>query len=188
MADSKNQEGEPRRRGDDSRYVEFLGLFTAHQKQILGRIYHMLHNHHDAQDVFQRTSLVLWEKFDDFEMGTNFLAWASQVAFYQSRNFLRTAARDRHYFNDKILDLLQEEHEAAEEGLECRREALSDCLEKLRPNDRELVRQVYQEDESIRELAEQMGKAAQTLYNRLNGIRRRLYACIQLKIEQGEEA
>ena len=35
----------------DERYAEFLRLFTAHQKWILGHLYHILHNYHDAEEV-----------------------------------------------------------------------------------------------------------------------------------------
>ena len=177
--------GDPAANDDAARYSEFLQLFSLHQKWILGHIYHMLHNHHDADDVFQKTSLVLWQKFSDFEPGTDFRAWACQIAFYQTRNFLRTSARDRHRFNDALLELLTEERESEDHELEMRCEALQRCLDQLKEKDQSLVKEVYESDRSIRELAEQLGKAAQTLYNRLNAVRRRLHACIDERLKGG---
>ncbi len=49
----------------------------------------------DAEDILQLTKLQLWHIFDQFEQGTNFLAWARQVAFYQMLNF-RRAEKVRH--------------------------------------------------------------------------------------------
>jgi len=170
----------------DDRYKEFLILFSAHQKSIHGHIFHMLNHHHDAEDVFQKTSLVLWEKFDQFESGTNFRAWACKVAFYQARNFIRVSSRDRHVFNDTLLDLLHDERQAAVDELDCQAAALDECIQELRPKDKELVRQVYREDLTVRDIAKHMGKAAQTLYNRLNGIRRRLHSCVQAKTSLGQ--
>jgi RNA polymerase sigma-70 factor (ECF subfamily) len=43
----------------------------------------------DTQDIFQQTSLVLWEKFDSFETGSNFAAWSCRAARYTAMNFLR---------------------------------------------------------------------------------------------------
>ena len=48
----------------------------------------LLPNEQDAQDVFQRTSLVLWQKFDQFDSDRDFLPWACGVAHYEVRNFL----------------------------------------------------------------------------------------------------
>ena len=36
-----------------------------------------------VDDVIQETLLVLWRKFDAFEEGTNFDAWAAKIAYYE---------------------------------------------------------------------------------------------------------
>ena len=33
-------------------------------------------------DVVQETNLLIWEKRDDFESGTNFKAWAFRIAYF----------------------------------------------------------------------------------------------------------
>jgi RNA polymerase sigma-70 factor, ECF subfamily len=175
----------------DERYAEFLRLFTAHQKWILGHLYHILHNYHDAEDVFQKTSVVLWQKFDEFESGTSFRAWAwaCRVAFYQAKNFMRTAARDRHVFNDQLMELLLDERLEADAEIAQRRDALAACVEGLKPADRDLLRAIYESGDPVRDVAEGLGKAVQTVYNRLSTIRRRLHGCISARLAaSGQEA
>jgi RNA polymerase sigma factor (sigma-70 family) len=82
---------------------EFLAHFARDHDQILEHIVVLLHDFHDAEDVFQRTSLILWQKFDQFDpQQGSFLSWACGVAYYEVRNFLRVAARDRLRFSEEF--------------------------------------------------------------------------------------
>ena len=61
---------------DPKRYDEFAGLVRLHTGQVLAYINALVLDWNDADDLFQETCLVLWQKFDEFRPGTNFLAWA----------------------------------------------------------------------------------------------------------------
>lgn len=124
----------------------------------------------------------MWQKFDTFEPGTDFLAWASTIAFYEARNFQRLAVRSPRVFDENLLALLARER-LQDLGEQHRRlEALEHCLTKLREPDRELVCSVYQDRLAIKTLAERFGRAPQTLYNKLNHIRRMLAECVQRRL------
>ena len=58
---------------DSDRDRRFTEQLECHHRRLYGYIFTLLRNHQDAQDVFQQTSLVLWEKFDEFRPDTNFL-------------------------------------------------------------------------------------------------------------------
>ena len=60
-------------------------LMVQHQRQIFSFIYSLAPNRHDAEDLLQETSLVICEKFPEFKPGTNFLAWACQIALWRVR-------------------------------------------------------------------------------------------------------
>ena len=49
------------------RTAEFVGLLLQHQRRIHGYIATMLTNWADADEVLQETSIVLWQKFDEFQ-------------------------------------------------------------------------------------------------------------------------
>ena len=59
---------------------EFARLFSRNARRIYGFIMTLVFNHHDAEEVFQNTNVVLWNKFADFQPGSNFFAWASRIA------------------------------------------------------------------------------------------------------------
>lgn len=55
---------------------EFARLFGRHARQIYSYILTLIPHWVDAEDVFQETSTIIWEKFDQYKSGTNFRAWA----------------------------------------------------------------------------------------------------------------
>lgn len=160
----------------------FVQEFARHHERLFAYVYSLLPNRPDAEDVFQRASVTLWQKFDQYEPNTNFLSWACTVAFYEVRNFLRVAGRDRLRFSDDLLTSMSEERTRSLERRDTRIDALTDCLKRLEEVERELLNRAYCDEQSIRDLARQDGRAAQTLYNRLNQIRRRLMECVDTRL------
>jgi RNA polymerase sigma-70 factor (ECF subfamily) len=161
------------------RYEEFLNLFARDRERIYAYIYSLLPHHADAEDVFQRCSILLWRKIDQFDRGGSFLAWACGIAFYEVCNFLRVAHHDRLQFDvDLVSQLAERRLETVGRDEDCMA-ALRRCLEKLKDGERELIQYVYYGNRPVKELAETTGRAPQTLYNRLSQIRRRLFDCMQ---------
>jgi RNA polymerase sigma factor, sigma-70 family/RNA polymerase sigma-70 factor, Rhodopirellula/Verrucomicrobium family len=159
---------------------DFLERFTQHHERIFGYIFSLVHNEQDARDIFQKVSLLLWQKFEMFDQEADFFAWACGVAYNEVRNYFRTSSRNRLCFNQELLDTLATERDSDDdEESDIRLEVLRDCLAQLPQHERDLLMEVYAEGHSIREIAERRGKATQTLYNRLNLIRRKLFSEVQ---------
>jgi RNA polymerase sigma-70 factor len=165
--------------GQPDRYEEFLKLFARDRERIFAYIYSLLPHHADAEDVFQRCSLLLWRKIGHYDGRGGFLSWACGVAFYEVCNFLRVAGRNRLRFDLDLVSQLAERRLETIDRDEERLAALGRCLEKLKDDERTLIEHVYGEDHSVKELAESTGRASQTLYNRLSQIRRKLFDCVQ---------
>jgi RNA polymerase sigma-70 factor (ECF subfamily) len=160
----------------------FLKEFALYHDRLFAYLFSLLPHRPDAEDVFQRTSLILWQKFDQWDPSSDFLAWACGVAFYEVRNYIRVASRDRLRFGEALLETLSKERTAALKQRDERVAALQECLKKLDQGERELLQRAYIDDESIRELAARDGRAARTLYNRLNLLRKRLLECTDLRV------
>lgn len=173
---------EPESHRPDESHEEFVRLLNSSHRQLLGYLVSILGNRHDAEDVLQRTSVTLWRKFETFERGTNFAAWASTVAFYEARNFQRMSARSRLVFSDALLEILSAERAADIAHTDVRHEALGRCMEKLDEPNRRLVEAAYLDGSDIGLLAEQLGRARQTLYNKLNIIRGLLADCVTRRL------
>lgn len=108
----------------DHRHEEFVGLLTASHDRLLGYLLSLLGRWHDAQDVLQRASVLMWQKYGSFESGTDFMAWASTICFYEAKLFQRTASRSPLHFDDDLLALLAEERLDELKHQERRMEAL----------------------------------------------------------------
>jgi RNA polymerase sigma-70 factor (ECF subfamily) len=160
---------------------QYITLLNSVHGRLLGFLLVMLGNRADAEDVLQRTSLTLWRKFGDFAAGTDFFAWASSVAFYEAKNFQRMALRSRLHFDDALLDRFAEERNDDLQHREQRLAALEKCIEEVEPAGRDLVREFYLKNVDLGELSERLGRAPQTLYNKLNTIRRLLADCVTRK-------
>lgn len=61
---------------------------------------------HDAEDALQRASVVMWLRSTTFEPGTDFIAWATTVAFDEVRNFQRVTGRRLLEFDDELMHML----------------------------------------------------------------------------------
>jgi RNA polymerase sigma-70 factor (ECF subfamily) len=170
---------------DTARYGEFLTLFARDRDRLYSYIYSMLPHAADAEDVFQRASILLWSKFDQFERERSFLAWARGVAFYEVRNFLRTSSRDRLQFTEELVAQIAQRTVETAPHQEDRLTALRGCLERLPEGPRKLVSHVYSKGGTIQELAEASGRAVQTLYNQLSQTRRKLLECVEQKLAEG---
>jgi RNA polymerase sigma-70 factor (ECF subfamily) len=167
------------------RHEEFVLLLNGAHRRLLGYLVSLLGNRMDAEDVLQRASLTLWRKFDTFEAGSDFIAWASTVAFYEARNFQRLAMRSRLQFSDALLETIAAERTTDLAHCDARHEALEQCLAKLDESGRQLVAAAYADGGDIGALAEQLGRARQTLYNKLNVIRRNLADCVTRRLAGG---
>jgi RNA polymerase sigma-70 factor (ECF subfamily) len=155
----------------------FAEYLRRHQTRLYGYIHSLVRDLNDADDLFQRTTLILWRKFGEFDRGLCFFSWACGVARLEVANFLRGRSRQRLYFSDDLnLLLVEAQAELANEELDARRDALSRCIEKLRQRDRELLTECYAD--SVQGAARRRGRSPQSVYNSLRRIRRALYECI----------
>jgi RNA polymerase sigma-70 factor (ECF subfamily) len=167
----------------DERTEQFVALFVEHREEVFRFILSILPHQADAEDVFQRTSVVLWRKFSDFTPGTSFFRWAARVAQLEVLDYCKKKGRDRiGFWSTELVEAIADTREQQEEILVNQRQALSDCLARLRPPDRQLVELRYTTKTSSKALAESMGRPAVTVYKSLARIRRWLYECIERKL------
>jgi RNA polymerase sigma-70 factor, ECF subfamily len=148
-------------------------------------IFTLLPNWSDVEDVLQRTRIILWQKFPSFEPGTNFRAWAMQIARHEVNNFRRHRQRERLCFDDELVESLAEVHLSLIHELEQRRAALELCIQKLRVSDRQIIHHCYGPSATTaKEAAARLKRPVNTLYKALNRIRRVLVECVQQQVQE----
>jgi len=164
------------------RYQQFLRLFLENDRRLYAFIVSILPNLSDAEDVLQETCVVLWEKFDDFTPGTNFLAWSCRIARFKVLKFLEKQYRGPLRFTEATLDAIAADAIQMTPQLDARHQALAECMERLNKKDRDLLRRRYQKDATTRAVASQLGRSASAIYKSLSKIHDALFDCIQRKI------
>lgn len=167
---------------DDQRREQFVALFVRHEPAIHSFVLTLLPDLHDAEEVVQQASLTLWRKFDQYVPGTSFRNWAFQVAKFTAMNHLVKLRRDRHRFQENLLELLADRAAERAEQLEAQRRALSFCIEKLAAEERELLGGCYAEGSTIGGFAQQLGRTANAVYKQLNRVRANLLKCVELRL------
>ena len=167
------------------RQAKFAALFRQAQSRLYGYIHALVRDLNDADDLFQQTALILWRKFDTFDLQRCFLSWACGVARLEVTNFLRSRGRQRLYFSDDLnLLLIEAQEQLTSEEEEQRRDVLAKCVAKLRERDRDLLRECYQDPMGVPQAAGRHGRSPQSVYNSLRRIRRALYECIVRTLER----
>lgn len=161
----------------DSR-KRLMALMTRHQRQIFAYIYTLVPDRHDAEDLLQETSLVICEKFDDFAPGTDFVAWACQIAWWRIRYSRQKFARSKVVFDDEVLATVAQTASELRPELDERHEALANCLKKLPARDRELVMTRYEPGGGVAEAARRSGRSMDAAYKALNRLRKLLHDCV----------
>jgi RNA polymerase sigma-70 factor (ECF subfamily) len=170
-------------RSVNEQYKQLLPLMMRHQHQIFAYIYSLVPNRSEADDVLQDCCVVLCEKFGQFVPGTDFVAWACRIAFWEIRRMRQERARSKVVFNQAVLEAVSQTATAMIEEIDSRYEALSVCLEKLPLRDREMILTRYEPGCGVKEAAARSGRTLQTAYKALARIRRLLMDCVTSQLE-----
>lgn len=161
---------------------EFVQLFTRTQRRLYLYILSQVASTQDAEEILQETNLIVWSKYHQFDVTTNFFAWSAQIATYEVLKFRQRKHREKLRFTDEFIDAVAKEVLERSEELERRRHALEHCLEKLRPDDRKLIHRRYQPGERGKFVAEDLGRPANSVYQSLGRIRKTLLECMQRRL------
>ncbi|MCM8533966.1 MAG: sigma-70 family RNA polymerase sigma factor [Lentisphaeraceae bacterium] len=159
-------------------YSRFITLYTSSVPILRSYLRKLLPTWEDVDEVLQNTSLVLWEKFETYEDGTEFCKWACVIARFECLNYKRTKARDKHQFGDELFNLLADESLDHYDKYESERKALNSCLSKLDTKQQEITLKAYSA-KSIKEVAQEYSRSATALYKALKRIRTNLLKCIK---------
>lgn len=163
---------------DDS---EFQMLMKEHRTQIHAYLIAILGNTADAEDVLQGAMMLVWDKRSDFEIGTNFGAWARKVAWFQAQNFIRkhTARGETPLIDESMIVATNERIDERELEFTRHRRALRLCLEKLPDRQREVVEGRFFDTKSVEEIADAMGMKTNAISQLIFRAKSNLVDCVK---------
>jgi RNA polymerase sigma-70 factor (ECF subfamily) len=156
----------------------FVRLLGQTQRRLFLYVMSLVPNWNDAEEIIQETNLVLWREFDQFQLGTNFAAWACKVAFHQVLAWRKRKQRDRLEFSPAFLEAVAAEAVDAADALEERSQLLAGCVGKLPEAHRDLLRLRYTEGLSVEAIARQLDRSVEAVYRALSRIRHTVHECV----------
>ncbi|WP_236621334.1 sigma-70 family RNA polymerase sigma factor [Rhodopirellula sallentina] len=162
-----------------------VALLVRHRHSLYAFIAKQLVNPADVEDVFQKTSMVIWKKKDLFDSDSSFFHWACGIAFNEVRNFLTVQRRNKLHFDVELVELLAEEAAEENEISESRLTALRDCMADLPSRQQQILRRCYLGNDSITDIAKGLGRERTALYKQLARLKQKLQQCIRLRLASG---
>jgi RNA polymerase sigma-70 factor (ECF subfamily) len=163
-------------------YRSYVSLLSMNYQRIYNFILMLVANHNNAEDIMQETTILMFEKFNSFEKGSDFLAWAKTIAKYKTLEFLKKQKKDKVVFDQEIVELIDQDSQRHQKKQEEWLEALRTCVSLLPKSDRQLLHIRYYENERIPAIAGRVGCSFQRIYRNMARINDVLVRCVQHKI------
>lgn len=164
---------------------QFLRLLAENERRLAIYVTGLIACPQDAQDILQEGKIVMWRHFDQFELGTNFPAWARRILFHQILAWRRRAKRQpSEMLNENVLMMLRDEaeSEAREKHWQLREKTLAKCVEKLSGDHREILDLRYRDEASIERISRRTDRTEGAVYRLLSRIRKLLSDCVEREL------
>jgi RNA polymerase sigma-70 factor (ECF subfamily) len=159
---------------------QFLTLLTSHQRRLVGYLRMLVPNRTDAEEILQEVNLHICRHADEFQLGTDFGAWALRTAHFCVLTWRERRSRDRLVFDDSLLERLAATAHSFDAHDNRYQEALEGCLQKLAPQEHQLITGLYSDPEATPQgMAERIGRSAKGIYVLLKRIRVKLLECVE---------
>jgi len=137
-----------------------------------------------VDDLFQEAVLVAWRRLGDFDRSRPFGPWLRGIA----RNLVldwRSRAGRLQLSDPAALDQIERSVRAFEEqpgdSFDERMRALEECIEKLTPDQADVVHLAYRSEQPLARIAQQVNASEETVKKRLQRARAHLADCLSGK-------
>lgn len=168
---------------------EIVRLLMEHRGTLFAFIFASVRDYDAAEEVLQDVSVVVCENSDSFELGTNFGAWAREIARRRILAYYRMSKRFPCPLSDDELRNLQAGFDDVDDvTARLRMASLMKCLDSLKPFAKHLIHLRYTGRFSLGEIGEQVGRQPESVRKALYRTRRVLRECIERRIRTGDEA
>jgi len=164
----------------------FTVLVERYKHMVFTLAIKILKNHEEAEEVAQDVFIKVYAALPTFKGNSKFSTWLYKIAYYRSLDCLKKQQRN---LNTRSIDTDTEYHLSDMEdtlaSLEAseRKLAIKSAIEELPPDDAVVITLHYFEELSLKEIAEIMNIAANTVKVRLFRSRKRLAELLKSKLE-----
>lgn len=141
-------------------------------------------DHHVAEDVVQQTALIAYRKLNYLFPEVDFATWLKGIARREALSERRKSARHRSVVEELIESVYDD---PTEEAVGPEREALGECLKKLKGQSAEIVGAHYFDGQRLVEIARVRKLNCNTVRTVLHRARLALEECVRSKLSVESE-
>jgi RNA polymerase sigma-70 factor, ECF subfamily len=174
------------RAGSQEHDEQVVQLISSCQRRLFLYLLSLLCSRDLAEETLQETNLILWRKRDRYAVGTNFFAWACQIAFYEACKARQQRQHKVPAFSEVFLNQVAPEIQAIAEAPGALQAALLECVDELAELDRQLIEQRYADGATTRSVAQTLGRSTDAIYKSLGRVHQRLFDCVTTKLNQDD--
>lgn len=158
-------------------HEDLLCRFVADRGELLGYLRALVPGDL-VDDVFQETFLVVMRRVADFDRNRDFPAWVRGIARHVALQVRERHGRLVAPLPDDVLELIEQAHAQASDERDDLVH-LRACLEHVGGSQREMLRQRYQQGQSLERLAQETGRTPGAVQVALSRLRAVLLECIE---------
>jgi RNA polymerase sigma-70 factor, ECF subfamily len=168
---------------ESSQHDSFSEMFVRYQHRLFAYIVTLVADRTDADEIFQQTSLTLWQQWQQYDPTKPFLPWSCGIALNHARNHWRKQKSRAVPLASDVLEQLAIESERILDCSADRLVALRVCMRELTEKSRSVV-EAYYLGRSIQSIADERAVSSNSVYKLLHRVRRVLLDCVQEKLSK----
>ena len=159
---------------------DFQRLLYRNQTRIYAYVLSLVGNYPDADDIMQDTITVMWQKFSDFQPGSDFIAWGIKIAQFKILDYRRSKQRQKVVqYDDDILEEVISRATEAGKHFDERVEILSQCLKKQKERYFNIIKLRYFDGIDPKAIADRTGLTMSNVYKLLSRAYSQLLLCMK---------
>lgn len=172
---------------DLSTDTDFDNCINSIQHSLFGFIFSIVRHRQDAEDILQKTNLILCEKQNEFKPKICSLkTWAIKIARFQIMAYQTNRKRSKISFSNEMADILSEEAKDYTAS-HIQREALNKCYKKLPNHMQEIAELRFKKDLPLKDICRSTNKSIGYVSATLSRIRGNILNCIAESYEEAEQ-
>lgn len=159
--------------------IKFNKLITDVQSQLFSFIFSLVPHKEDAEDILQKTNLILCEKQETFDPNVaSFKTWSFQIARYQVMGHNTRHSRSKISFSSELTETLADDIIDNDTPV-IQKKALDKCYAKLPEHMHKIAELRFKRDLSMKEISLCINRPVGSVSATLHRIRQHLMGCIK---------
>jgi RNA polymerase sigma-70 factor (ECF subfamily) len=163
-------------------FEELTVQWTSAQATVGAFIHTLVTNVHDAEEVLQRVAVTLVRKYEQYDAGRPFIAWAMGFAKLEVMKYLRERGHQRLVFDNALVEQIAERYQSTSRDDWAVSQFIEECVAELDERARRAIQLRYQGDLRTAQIAREMqltDGAVRTLLSRARSVLRQ---CLEARI------